>query len=483
MKVLLTVAFHIALSHFCWAQPVDSLWSRMLGGTGTDQCTAVLQASDGGFVFSGRTDYSPTDVDAWVVKTNPLGDIEWSRTIGGGAAELAFDVVAHSGGGYAMVGYTASYGAGLADVYFATLSSQGEIQDISFWGGTEYESGNALAATADGGFVIGGETSSFGAGSSDFWLIKTDGDGAASWTQTYGGSQQDICYAVRQVTDGGYALAGYTTSFGSGGADAWLVRTSSSGQILWSRTFGWATDDVTYDMIQTSDGGFALAGHTQNGGSGERDFYLVKTDAYGTQQWTHSYGGVNDEFCRSIQQTSDGGYILTGSTYSFGTGSQDIWLIRLSSSGALLWSRTFGGTGTDDCNSVAVTSDGGFVLGGQTTSFSATQWDIWLIRTGVDPSLEAEDYRPLLADFALHPIFPNPFNNAASITLDLPRDVSGSVVVYDALGRMANTLYEGPLSAGRHALRFNANNMSSGCYFVRFESANYNAAQRAVLLK
>jgi len=483
MVVRLFILLGVVWSCCCFAQPVDSLWSRMYGGTGVDLCNAVLETADGGFILGGRTNFSPSDVDAWLVKTDVNGDAEWTRMLGGGLTEEANDVVIRSGGGYAMAGLTTSYGAGQEDVYFATYSPVGDPQAISYWGGASRDMANALVETSDGGFALGGETHSYGAGNADFWLIKSDAAGEDQWTQTFGGNSMDICYAVQQLADGGYALAGLTTSFGAGEADAWLVRTNSAGQMLWSRTFGWATNDVAYDMIKTSDGGFALAGHTQAGGSGERDYYLVKTDGNGTLEWAHTYGGIYDEFCYTLQQTSDGGYILAGSTYSFGAGNDDIWLVRLSSTGALLWSRTFGGGNTEYSESVAVTSNGGFVLGGQTLSFGAIDWDIWLVRTGTDPSLFADDSSPISTVFSLHPIYPNPFNNTANIAFDLPREVTGRLVVFDMLGREVNEIYNGRFGAGTHQLPFNGANLSSGIYFVQLASPQFTATQKAVLVK
>ena len=481
MRTLLQLLWVAGLFELASGQPVDSLWSRMYGGTYVDLCTAVLETDDGGFILSGRTNYSPTDVDAWLVKTNSSGEVEWSRTLGGGQTEVANAVVPRLGGGYAMVGLTTSYGGGNEDAYFATVTAQGDAQSFNYWGGDSYDVGHAIASTTDGGFIIGGETRSFGSGWMDFWLIKTNETGAEQWTQTFGGPEPDVCYAVQQVSDG-YALAGYTTSFGAGEADAWLVRTNSAGQMLWSRTFGWGTNDVALDMMATSDGGFVLAGHTQSGGTGDRDFYLVKTDGFGTLQWNHTYGGPFDEFCSSVQQTSDGGYILSGSTSSFGSNG-DMWLVRVSSTGELLWHRTFGGSGAEDALSVDVTSNNGFILGGMTTSFGAIDWDIWLVRTGPDPSLEAVEFSPIMPDIRLHSVYPNPFNAVATIDFDLPRELTGSLVVYDMLGREVTTLLNGRLSAGQHHRQFDGSALSSGVYLVRLNVGDVQQTQRLVLMK
>ncbi len=483
MKTLLWTIALTGWSCCCWAQPPDSLWSRMYGGTGMDLCNAVKQTGDGGFILAGRTNFSSNDVDAWLVKTDANGNSQWTRMLGGSMTEVAWDVVTRSQGGYAMVGETHSFGAGNDDVYFATYSAEGVPQNISYWGGSMNDNGYSLEQTSDGGFVIGGMTNSFGGGASDMWLVKCDAAGALQWAQDYGGSGYDICYAITQTPDGGYALAGYTSSYGAGSVDAWLVRTNSNGQVLWSRTYGYAGEDVAYDMIKTSDGGFALAGYTQNDGDGERDMYVVKTDGNGTVQWIQSFGGQYDDICYSIRQTSDGGYVIAGKSDSYGWGGSDFWIMRLSSTGNSLWNRTFGGTNSEVGESVAVTSDGGFVLGGRTLSFGAVDWDMWLVRTGPDPALGADGFAPLSREFSLHPVYPNPFNNTANISFDLPRDVTGRLVVYDALGRQTATLFEGSFAAGNHQMQWTADRLSTGTYFVRLETHSFSATQRAVLLK
>lgn len=483
MKTLLWTIALTGWSCCCWAQPPDSLWSRMYGGTGMDLCNAVKQTDDGGFILAGRTNFSANDVDAWLVKTDVNGNSQWTRMLGGVMTEVAYDVITRSQGGYAMIGTTRSFGSGDEDAYFATYSPEGVPQNITYWGGPSDDLGISLVQTSDEGFAIGGLTKSSGAGVSDFWLVKCDAAGGYQWAQTYGGSSFDECYAIRQTADGGYALAGFTSSYGAGLADAWLVKTNSTGQVLWSRTYGYAGEDVAYDMITTSDGGYALAGYTQNDGDGERDMYVVKTDGNGTVQWIQSFGGQYDDICYSIQQTSDGGYIIAGRTESYGSGDNDFWIMRLSATGNSLWNRTFGGSSSEVCESVAVTSDGGFVLGGRTLSFGAVDWDMWLVRTGPDPALDVNSSTPLAREFSLHPIYPNPFNNTANISFDLPRDVTGRLVVYDALGRQTATLFEGSFAAGNHRMQWNADRLSTGTYFVRLETPSHSVAQKAVLLK
>jgi len=164
----------------------------------------------------------------------------------------------------------------------------------------------------------------------DFWLVKTDSYGNTQWNKTYGGLGRDEAYSIQQTSDGGYILGGSTRSFGKGLSDFWLVKTDSTGELMWNKTYGAPFFDVAYAVQQTSDGGCIVAGSTNSLGSGSEDFWVIKTDPDGGMQWNKTYGGLYDEVAYSVQQTSDEGYIIAGTTYSFGTSwDPDFWLIRL----------------------------------------------------------------------------------------------------------------------------------------------------------
>jgi predicted secreted protein len=201
------------------------------------------------------------------------------------------------------------------------------------------------------------------------------------WNQTYGGPGDDEAACVIQTSDGGYALAGYTNSFGAGSYDFWLVKTNSSGSMMWNQTYGGPGDDKATCMIQTNDGGYALAGYTNSTGAGDDDFWLVKTDSSGTSQWSQTYGGPYDEVANALVQTSDGGYALGGLTGSYGAGDFDFWLVKTTSSGTTQWSQTYGGSDDDEAYSLIQTSDGGYALAGFTASYGAGNYDAFLVKT------------------------------------------------------------------------------------------------------
>ncbi|RJS74130.1 hypothetical protein CW714_02180, partial [Methanophagales archaeon] len=202
------------------------------------------------------------------------------------------------------------------------------------------------------------------------------------WNRTFGGSQDDMALSVQQTADGGYIFAGTTASYGAGYDDAWLVKTDPNGNELWNRTFGGISDDEARSVQQTSDGGYMLAGITWSYGLGSGDFWLVKTDSNGNEQWNRTFGGTDHDYAFSIRQTADGGYIVAGWTGSYGAGDDDAWLVKTDSNGNEQWNRTFGGTDFDGAYSVQQTADGGYVFSGCTYSYDAAVWSsFWLVKT------------------------------------------------------------------------------------------------------
>jgi hypothetical protein len=199
------------------------------------------------------------------------------------------------------------------------------------YGGTDADHSAALIVTGDGGYALAGATYSYGAGNSDAWLVKTDASGNMQWNKTYGGTNDEYFRGIVQTGDGGYALAGSTTSFGAGDADAWLVKTDSSGNAQWNKTYGGTNSDGPGSLVQTIDGGYALSG--QSFGVSDADAWLVKTDASGNVQWTKTYGGTSTEGALALVETGDGGYALAGITDSFGAGGYDFWLVKTDAAG------------------------------------------------------------------------------------------------------------------------------------------------------
>jgi len=302
------------------------------------------------------------------------------KAIGGENDDGGYSLIQTSDGGYAITGYTKSFGAGKGDVYVVKLDANGNLQWTTTIGGPEIEEGVSLIQTSDGGYAIAGVTQSFGAGEDDAYVVKLDANGNLQWTKTIGGKKEDVGFSLIQTSDGGYAIAGATTSFGAGGWDAYLVKLDANGNLQWTKTIGGKEDDKGYSLIQTSDGGYAITGYTKSFGAGGWDVYVVKLDANGNLQWTKTIGGPGNEIGFSLIQTSDGGYAITGPTYSFGAGGADVYVVKLNANGNLQWTTTIGGKEEDVGISLIQTSDGGYAIAGSTTSSGVGEADFYVVK-------------------------------------------------------------------------------------------------------
>jgi len=316
-----------------------------------------------------------------LIPVSSFGQITFERTYGGGFSDVAHSVVQTLDGGYAIAGFTWSSGAGVSDVYLIKTDSLGSVLWDSTYGGISYDVGYSLQQTSDGGYVITGYTRSSGAGLSDVYLMKTDSLGNTLWDTTYGGDSIDIGNSVVQTSDGGYIIAGETQSIDPGISDVYLIKTDSLGSVVWEMTYGGASDDLGYSVQQTSDGGYIIAGLTYSFGTSGGDVYLIKTDSLGGVVWDTTYGGILYDAGHSVQQTSDDGFIIGGHTSSFGAGLGDVYLIRTDSLGTVLWDTTHGGDSSDVGLSVVQTLDEGYVVAGYTWSFGSSEYDVYIVKT------------------------------------------------------------------------------------------------------
>jgi len=393
-------------------------WDRTYGGAFDDVAKSVVQTSDGGYALGGYTMSSGSGgADVWLVKADASGDLQWNKTYGGAQNDVASSVISTSDGGFLLIGYTLSFGAGSYDFWLVKTDASGNMQWNQTYGGAEDDVEKSAILTSDGGYALAGFTGSFGAGDFDFWLVKIDVSGKMEWNKTYGGAGDDEAYALVQTNDGGYALAGWTDSVGAGSWDAWLVKTDASGNMQWNKTYGGIGDDGALSMAYTSDGGYALGGYEQFLGAGGYDFWLFKTDGSGNVQWNQTYGGADDEQARTMVHASDGGYVLAGYTLSFGAGSWDAWLVKTDASGHMQWNQTYGGVDDDCAYFVAQTDDGGYASAGLTLSFGAGGWDAWLIKLAPQP---------------VHNIDTGSSYNSIQEAIDAPETLNGQMIVCDA---------------------------------------------------
>ncbi len=359
-------------------------WTKTIGGPNEDFGRAIIQTTDGGYAITGHTtSFGQGGHDVYVIKLSATGNLQWTRTIGGPQWDEGYDLIQTPDGGYVVVGFTSSFGQGNYDVYVAKLDSVGNLQWTRTIGGTSIDWGYSIVQTTDGGYAITGVTASFGQGSYDGYVVKLNANGVLQWTRTIGGTAHDWCFSLVQTTDNGYALACRTTSFGQGSMDVYIVKLNSAGGIQWTKTVGGSGNEEAHSIIQSINGGFLIAGYTSSFGQGGYDVYIIKLDALGNLQWTRTIGGNNDDWGLSIVQASNGGAAIGGITQSFGLGSWDAYVINLDASGNLITcpngcqlstggNLNSGGT----IGSGGLISSGGTVSSGGTTSSGGTLTNI-----------------------------------------------------------------------------------------------------------
>jgi len=377
---LLKAALFAAISFLV---PIYSLaqtsFQKTYGSIKNEDGFCIRQTTDGGYVIGGIEVIDSLNTDIYLIKTDSLGDTLWVKHYGGLVGDIGEAVQQTSDGGYVLVGSTYSYGAGQGDIFVIKTNSNGDTTWTRTYGGAGDEIGEYIQETNDGGFIIGGHTDSFGP-RGDFYLIKIKANGDTLWSRNYGGIKHDHGFCVQQTSDNGYFVVGHSLSFGASGG-YYAVKTNSNGDTLWTRGYGGATDSYCLFGQQTTDGGYILTGFTDCFGAGGTDAWVVKTNSVGDTVWTKTYGGMGSDYFNCVKQTPDGGYILVGSTTSFGFGNTDVYLVKINSTGDTLWSKTLGGIYEDDGMHVCLTLDGGYVITGSTKSFGNGGFDVYLIKT------------------------------------------------------------------------------------------------------
>lgn len=305
------------------------LWGFTYGGYDWDETWAVWECADAGLVMVGCTQsFGAGGWDGYVSKIDAVGNELWSRTYGSDGGDCFYDGVATADGGCAFAGIYGTYGYGSGDFYLVRADSEGDTLWTRTYGGYSGERAWAMAGTADGGFVLAGYSETYTAGGQDVYVVKTDSAGNAEWTRSVGGSGEEQARDIKQTADGGYIVAGFTVSPINGNKDLLLARLSAAGGVFWSRTYGGAGTDWAYTVIVDNDGGFIAGGTTDSYGAGFYDAWLIKTDSLGNLLWSQTYGGgATDEFSNMIS-CSDG-YVAIGATQSWGAGGWDFWMVRL----------------------------------------------------------------------------------------------------------------------------------------------------------
>lgn len=428
----------------------DTLWTKTYGGTGYETGRSVQQTNDGGYIVcAGNSNYS---TGVRLLKTNSIGDTIWTRTFDGGG----FSVQQTPDSGYIMTG-ARIWGSGGWDLYFIKTNMLGDTIWNKTFGGSNNDFGYSGQQTSDGGYISVGTTLSFGAGSYDVYVVKTDPNGNLMWSKTFGGTADDRGQSIRQTNDGGYIIVGtaYSYSWMQFSPDMYVIKIDSLGNVIWSKTFG-GFNCYTHgqDIRETNDGGFAIIGYTQCFGD---QTLLVKTDSVGNLIWTKGYGGAGTEGGYSIEQTNDNGYIISGLTNSFGAGSSEVYLVKTDSLGNSSCYQT-----TPSILSTVVTTT---VSNPSTVIFSNAQYTYptIFISSGAivnSPCLSVGVAQTNALQSKLT-IFPNPFSTETTLKTN-DNFKNATLTIYNTIGREIKSMK----NISTQTITLNRDNLQNGIYFI-----------------
>ncbi|MBD3233832.1 MAG: T9SS type A sorting domain-containing protein [candidate division Zixibacteria bacterium] len=423
------------------------------------------------------------------------GDALWTRTYGGSSWDYAYEVQQTADGGYIVAGATESFGAGSVDFYVVKTDPFGDTLWTRSYGGTSDDIAESVRQTADGGYIATGWTESFGAGFYDFYLVKTDAYGEILWTRTFGGSEYDRAECVNQTLDGGYIIAGYTYSFGAGSADFYLVKTDTNGDTLWTRTYGTGYDERAYSLQETADGNYIVAGYTE----ASRDFYLVKVEG-------------DQPRCCNVDMIADDDPVMVEPGSRFGlTGYisnpiddpivTDVWggVIYM---GHFYQQFAFNNIPLNPGQSLTAhtwQNVPGFAPAGtydyvaycgdcpdeicDEASFPFTVTGNRIADGATEWSIEGGFFGSVPTEYTLVGSYPNPFNASTTITFELPVAGDVNLGVYNLMGQKVATMVNGEMEAGNHNVSWDASSQASGIYFYRLSANGEVSTRRMILLK
>ena len=523
MKKTITLLALLLFTITIYAQDPNILWQRTIGGSGDETLYSIKQTPDGGYIVGGasgsdisgdKTDASNGFFDIWIVKADAEGNIEWQNSIGGNALDDLHSIELTPDGGFIACGESTSdisgdkteNSRGLDDYWIVKLDASGNVEWDKTIGGSDSESFPQIRVSNDSYLISGdswsnisGDKTENAIGEDDYWLLKLDLSGNIIWQKTIGGSSYDSFSTMALTHDGGCILGGYSdsnisgnkTENSKGGFDFWIVKLDSSGDIVWDKTIGGSGTDVLNSIVQTLDNGFLLSGRSSSdisgdkteNSEGESDFWIVKLASNGTIEWQNTIGGNDIDQAYSANQTSDGGYIIGGFSRSTisgdktenGQGNFDCWLVKINNVGIIEWQNTIGGSEIDGITSVMQSSDGSYILGGNSQSNisgdksenSRGGQDYWIIKHAQTLGIEENPFATAIT------LYPNPTKNI--LQLNTQDKTIDQVNIYTMTGSKVLQLEVDTVSP-----TVDVSGLASGVYYVQLYSGKKVALKKFI---
>lgn len=478
----------ILSSYFSDAQVVK--FEKVYGGNGYDYGHSVVQTIDNGYIIAGATtSFGSGSTDAYILKTDSLGIPKWQKTFGGINIDQAFSIRETTDSGFVIAGYTNSFGHGGYDMYVIKTNKYGNTIWTKTYGGSDWDFAYSIQQTNDGGYIIAGGTYSFGNGNEDMYLVKINSIGDTLWTKTYGGLNEDEAKSVKQTSDGGYILTGFSKSNGETNGDFYTVKTDNNGNTLWTKYYGGTEEDAAFDVLESYNGEFIIGGKTKSFGAGNFDDLVIKYSTTGLVTYTNTYGGTDDDGLNSITESLGGRLGMVGYSYSYGFGlGTSEFLLYIENPYNGFHSGTFGGNKMENAFSINNTKDKGYIICGNSSSYSNLD-HIYLVKTDSNGVSSANvinvvtDINSISHSKTDFKIFPNPADNTICLSINndtIQHKSSISISITDILGRIQHQEVINN-NAFSEPVKINTTELINGVYSVTIESKDFCFNQKLII--
>ncbi len=507
-------------------------WDKRYGGSLEEIISNFLITSDSNFVIAGTSysgisgdktegnyDTSLVSGDFWLVKTDSNAVKIWDKRYGGTNEEILLETIETTDGGYLSGGQSFSGVSGdksqpnwdptqqSNDYWIIKTNSMGIKEWDKRFGGTSFELFGSVKQTNDGGYIIcgssfsgiSGDKTQLNQGSWDYWVVRTNSLGIKIWDKRFGGLEDDFSTCMAKTADGGYVIGGYSKSNQGGDKsepcqgnwDYWIVKINDQGTKIWDKTYGGNYTDWLFTMTKTSDNGFLLGGQSFSEVSGDKtepntdptpagsDRWIVKLNASGNKQWDHTFGGSEIEDISSVVQTSDGGYLLGGESYSpadgqkteTNLGPEQTWVVKTDSAGLFLWDKTIFTYGHDEVGSVLPFRNDCFVVvnftqadtGGYITEMSRGVGDYWISKYCMDNPTAV--YENNASDNWT--LFPNPVNDVLMVSNEFIKPGDAVLEISDIHGEILYQKSIAVTTKNERLISVETNYLAAGMYFCR----------------
>ena len=436
----------------------------------------LTQLANGDFIISGTSGSYDDNVNsqAFLMRVDSLGAWQWFKYYGTDQTDNGRNVVLMNNGDLLFCGFSDGNGSNDYDMFVTRTDSDGNELWTKFYGGPSWDIAHYVDATTDGGFVLVGETYSYGNGANDGYMIRCDANGDTLWTKVFGGAGADVLRCVKATADGGMAAIGYTEEATAGGKDIWIIKTDANGDTLWTKKLGGSRDDEGNFIDESDSGDLIISANNSSdpGSDGDIDYMNCIYDASGTEincVVNTAFGSqTNNETGEFIRQSSDGEFINAGTVDGFND-QQSIMLVKLNDVVVYLWNRLIGTElkHTEEIGGFIVDIEGGYAIAGH-TDFGDGPQNVFLVRTTDQPSHDNTGVTGIRKEQELIAtgisVYPNPTKDV--VNLSLSRDHHGKDVlvrVIDQLGRNI-TLDLPPLKSGNN--RLDLSELDQGMYYL-----------------